>query len=74
MNVGINKAKVLQQELNHLKETNDQLVSKVEKLKYQSYGGRRSYVPNQSIAPQSRSVYFQNTFLFYKLIERELYG
>ncbi|CAI6357058.1 unnamed protein product [Macrosiphum euphorbiae] len=57
MNIGINKAKALQLELNHLKETNDQLVSKVEKLKYQSYGGRRSYLcaSNQSIAPKSRS-------------------
>jgi len=56
MNVGINKAKALQLELNHLKETNDQLVFKVEKLKYQSYGGRRNYVceSNQSIAPKSR--------------------
>jgi len=59
MNVEINKTKVLQLELNHFKETNDQLVSKIEKLKYQSYGGRRSYNGlNQSIAPQSRSVNF----------------
>lgn len=60
INVMIDKAKFLHLEINHLKETNDQLVSKVEKLKYQSYGGRRSYVcaSNQSIAPQSKLVYF----------------
>lgn len=60
MNIMTKKAKVLQLEVNYLKETNDQLVSKVEKLKYQSYGGRRSYVcaSNQSIVPQSKLVYF----------------
>lgn len=58
--VEISKAKLLQVELNHLKESNDKLLSKVEKLKYQSYGGRQSYVIglNQSIVPQSRSVNF----------------
>ncbi|KAE9533695.1 hypothetical protein AGLY_009044 [Aphis glycines] len=57
INVEISKSKALQTELNHLKETNDQLVSKNEKLKYQKYGGRRSYVfgVNQRIAPQARS-------------------
>jgi len=55
MNIEINKNKVLQLELNHLKETNDQLLSKMEKLKYQSYGGRRSYnCLSQRIAPKSR--------------------
>jgi len=62
LNVEINKTKVLQLELNHLKETNDQLVSKIEKIKYHSYGGRRSYNGvNQSIAPQSRSDNLYNT-------------
>ncbi|XP_016659166.1 uncharacterized protein LOC100572572 [Acyrthosiphon pisum] len=70
MNVGINKAKALQLELNHLKETNDQLVSKVEKLKYQSYGGRRSYVcaSNQSIAPQSRSTEMSKNSLLVNVV------
>jgi len=59
MNVEINKNEVLQSELNSLKGTNDQLLSKIEKLKYQSYGGRRSYNGlNQTIVPKSRSDSF----------------
>lgn len=59
MNVEINKSKVLQSELNYLKGMNDQLLSKIEKLKYQSYGERRSYNGlNQNIAPKSRSDSF----------------
>jgi len=60
INVEISKSKALQMELNRLKETNDQLLSKIEKLKYQSYGGRQSYAfgVNQRIAPKSRSVNF----------------
>ncbi|XP_022180084.1 uncharacterized protein LOC111040465 [Myzus persicae] len=69
MNVEINKTKALQLEINHLKEKNDQLVSKIEKLKYQSYGGRRSYNGlNQNIAPQSRSTVMSKNSLLVDVI------
>ncbi|XP_015364028.1 PREDICTED: uncharacterized protein LOC107161922 [Diuraphis noxia] len=69
MNVEMNKNKVLQLELNHLKETNDQLLSTIEKLKYQSYGGRRSYNGlSQSIAPKSRSTVMSKNSLLVDVV------
>jgi len=65
MNVEITKTKVLQANLKILMETKDQLVSKIEKLKYQSYGGRRSYVFGQNIIPRSRSVKIEHTNFYF---------
>lgn len=42
--VELGKIKQLQVELSRVKEINDKLEKKMEKLKYQSYGGRRSYI------------------------------
>ncbi|XP_060846905.1 filamin A-interacting protein 1-like [Rhopalosiphum padi] len=70
INVEISKSKALQMELNRLKETNDQLLSKIEKLKYQSYGGRQSYAfgVNQRIAPKSRSTVISKSSLLVDVV------
>lgn len=54
MNAMANNTKTLQAELRYLKVTNDKLEHKMEKLKYQSYGGRRSYVWDKFPTKQSK--------------------
>jgi len=52
----INKIKQLQSDLKRAKTVNDKLESKVEKFRYESYGGRRSYMweERQIISSTSR--------------------
>lgn len=44
INVEIKKIKSLKAEMDHMEMLNKKLESNIEKLKYQSYGGRHSYV------------------------------
>uniref|UniRef100_A0A2S2P2R2 Lebercilin n=1 Tax=Schizaphis graminum TaxID=13262 RepID=A0A2S2P2R2_SCHGA len=70
INVEISKSKALQMEINRLKETKDQLQSKIEKIKYESYGGRKSYVfgVNQRNAHKSRSTVISKNSLLVDVI------
>ncbi|XP_025195971.1 asparagine-rich protein [Melanaphis sacchari] len=74
INIEVSKSKALQIELNRLKDINDQLISKIEKLKYQSYGGRRSYifgVNQRSIASQLRSKVMSKNSLLADVVDRK---
>lgn len=48
INVEIKKIKSLKIEMNHMEIMNKKLESNIEKIKYQSYGGRNSYVYGMS--------------------------
>lgn len=64
INAEVGKFKLLDIELKQARELNNKLKSKMEQIKYQSYGGRRSYDwrQNQSVLSTFMWVNYKNYF------------